>query len=192
MARNDISKLIRKEIEASDAELRSTIGSITEEELVAWARTQILGNIDMLKKGRIDPAQVIEAGASLADEAAIVELAETYGEWSKALVNTVRKRRQAGEVIPQTWHDFVFDTLLGIRKKPDGRGKTSKFLRNEAICACIRQIATHTSLKATRSEASYETQCAVSIVSAALNGNPGYEGVERVWHEYLNRRAVSK
>lgn len=156
-----------------------------------WARAQISATVFMLEKCRIDPAKVINAGTRRADEMAVIELAETNAKWTKALINTVRDRRLAGEAIPQAWRNFVFDILLGVLKKPDGRGKTSKSLRDSAICDCIRQITEHTSFKATRNEASNDRPCAVSIVSEALCGNPGYEGVERVWHDYLARHRAS-
>ena len=165
---------------------------MTEEELVTWVRTRIPAHVVLFEKCRIEPTKAIKAGFQLDDELAVIELAETYGRWNKALIEVVRARRVAGEEIPQAWSDFVFDILLGIRKKPDGRGKKSQSLRDDAICDCIRQITAHTSFKATRNEAKHDRPCAVGIVSAALGGNPGYEGVERVWHDYLARRAASK
>ena len=192
MAHRDISILLRNEVDFHDAKMRDQIGSMTEEELVVWAQTRIPGIVIKLEECRIDPGKVIDAGTRRADEIASIELAETYSEWTKALINTVRERRLSGDAVPNPWRDFVFDILLGVRKKPDGRGKKSQSMRDDTIAERILKINAPQAFAARGTEASHDRPCAVGIVSAALGGNPGYEGVERVWHDYLARRSASK
>jgi hypothetical protein len=157
---------------------------MTENDLVAWCRERIEAHTAMLQVIRLDIIKVIEAGTKPEDDEATLILAKEHPEWCSALIATVKARRMNGKYIPKEWQDFVFDILLGIEKRPDGRGKKSQSLRDEAICDCISKIINFTSLKATRSEADESKVCAVSIVAIAMKNFPGYEGVERIWHRH--------
>ena len=123
---------------------------------------------------------LIDRTSTPEDHASVLELALVNHAWRDALIEVARARRKSKEAIPGPWGWYLLDHFLGVEKRPNGKGRKSESSRDEAICYCIWQIVKHTNYKATRSEASGEKTCAVSIVAKAL-GSTGYEGVERVW-----------
>lgn len=174
------TEALRQEAEAHDAEIGATIRNLAEKDLIAWCKKSIDGHKDILSRTRIDIKALIERSATPEDQGAVLELVLANHLWRDALIEVAKARRQSKGTIPGPWGWYLLDYFLGVEKRPSGKGRKSESSRDEAICYCIRQIVKNTTIKATRSEASGEKTCAVSIVADAL-GNTGYEGVERVW-----------
>jgi len=174
------SEALRQEAEAHEAEVCAAINGLDEKELVDWCKKSISGNKDALSRVKIDMKASIIRSATPEDHASVLELVLADHAWRDALIEVAKARRKSKEAIPGPWGWYLLDHFLGVEKKPNGKGRKSEGSRDEAIRYCIRQIAKHTTYKATRSEASGEKTCAVSIVAKAL-GSTGYEGVERVW-----------
>ncbi len=174
------SDALRQEAEAHEAEIGVTIRNLGEKELMAWCKSSISGHKDVLSRAEIDMKALIDRSATPEDHASVLELVLANHAWRDALIEVVRARRKSKEAIPGPWGWYLLDHFLGVEKRPNGKGRKSEGGRDEAIRYCIRQIVKHTKYKATRSEASGEKTCAVSIVAKAL-GRTGYEGVERVW-----------
>ena len=64
----------------------------------------------------------------------------------------------------------------------------SEWARDAAMCKVIETIVIHTNLSAMRNEATEDTPCAISLVAKALDNNPRYDGVKRVWIERHKRK----
>ena len=171
---------LRQQAETHDAEIGATIRNLAEKELIDWCKKSIGGHKDLLSRTKINIEALIDRSATPEDQAAVLELVLANHLWRDALIEVAKARRQSKGTIPGPWGWYLLDYFLGVEKRPNGKGRKSESNRDEAIEYCIRQIVKHTTIKATRSEASGEKTCAVSIVADAL-GSTGYEGVERVW-----------
>jgi hypothetical protein len=176
------SELLRLEAEAHEAATCATISGLDYDGLVEWCRNYIQSHKALMLRMRLNLTAVIAHGAAREDQEIALERAREDEHWCKALIEVARDRRMKGEAIPEAWRDYVLDILLMAEKMPDGRGKWTQSVRDEAICRCIHDIVKHTRFKATRQEDN-ERKCAVDIVVAALGNDPGFHRVRQIWKE---------
>lgn|GEM_PF-6154022 len=183
---------LRREAERYEQALAERLPQLDRDGLVAWCKDEIEAYITAIDSAleACSPELVVSHCREGLDIDAVFELAQGDPGWRDAFIREIKKLRRKGEEIPAPWRDFALDVLLKVGRGPDGRGKKNFYVRNEAICRCVRLLVNHTNLKATRAAESENRDCALCIVEDAIAANPawgnrtGYEGLERVWSEH--------
>lgn len=183
------SEALRLHVEAHEAEVRATLAGLDLEGLAEWCKTQIDNHIAVLTKMQscLDPKPIMSRAIGHGEEILVLMDARRNVRSHNALVELVRERRIKGEYIPEVWRVYLFDVYLGIRKKPDGRGKSSQSMRDDAICRCIQYLVDfRPPLNPTRNEANDDITSAADIVAKALP-NQTHGAVAKIWNKHTKR-----
>ena len=182
-----LSDALRLQAEASEEKARASIIGVDPDGLVGWCREAIRRHKEMLAMvhSSLDPKPLISRAVGHDDEIAALELAKVNRDWHNALVASVKERRIGGQYIPGVWREHLFDVFLDIRKKPDGRGRNSEAIRDDAVCRVIETILMHIKINATRNDATKGKRCAADIVAEAVGVD--YTTIETIWKRYRKR-----
>lgn len=177
------SKALRREVEQYEAEMDAKLRNSTKAELIQWCKDQFefYDEFQPFITKIIDPSRIINMNGLDDHAAATIALAKQDRIWFDALKAALEARRSTDGQIPAGYLRYYRKVVFGLEKRTSGTGKASKAVRNYVICLCIQSIVKHTSYKATRNEVSFDTDCASSILSEALDGEPDPATVQKIW-----------